>query len=229
MDMSSSGLERVADRCRDEVPIEQQIVFAATKEVRVAELELQVIQSSKACCERQRLAILDEVAAGTRGYAGHVVVECHPWTEVPGRTQERVVCWRNHEAVAPAERGRESIFSGYRVAQVAAVEPVAHAAAGIRARAVEAKLGGVGKIPDMLGADLADERDVIGTQPAHRACQSGEGHLSPGNIAAQEALNILTRRKIAQLAAETQRRLGNLGIKRRQTREQHFDIVDLQR
>src|SRR6056297_3853817 len=146
MDMSSSGLERVADRCRDEVPIEQQIVFAATKEVRVAELELQVIQSSKACCERQRLAILDEVAAGTRGYAGHVVVECHPWTEVPGRTQERVVGRGHHDAITPAERSRETVFGRDRVAQVAAIELVSDPAAGIGARPVEAKLGRVGKI-----------------------------------------------------------------------------------
>src|SRR6056297_4013590 len=117
MDMSSSGLERVADRCRDEVPIEQQIVFAATKEVRVAELELQVIQSSKACCERQRLAVLDKVAAGTRGYAGHVVVECHTRIEIPGRTHKRVIGGCNHDSITPAERRCESVFGCDRVAQ----------------------------------------------------------------------------------------------------------------
>src|SRR6056297_3003632 len=101
MDMGSSGLERVADRGRDEVPVEQQIVFAATKEIGVAELESQVVQSGEAGCERQRLAVLDEVAAGSRRNAGHVMVECDARTEVPGRAQERVVGWRNHEAVAP--------------------------------------------------------------------------------------------------------------------------------
>src|SRR6056297_2136134 len=227
--MESSGLERVADRRRDEVPVEQQVVFAAAKEVRVAELESQIVQSSETCCERKRLAVLDKVAARSRRNTGHVVCERHPRSEIPCRTQKRAVGWRHADTVTPAERSREAAFGGHRAAKVAAGELVAYAAAGIRARPGEAKAGLVRKIPDMHRAHFTDQCDVIGTEPAYRTGQTSKGHLCARNVSAHISPNILTRRKLTQLAAEAQGRLGNHGIKRRQPREQYFDIVDLQR
>src|SRR5690606_1685446 len=95
-------------------------------------------------------------------------------------------------------------------------------AAGVGAFAFVTEHGRIRQIPDLGGADFADQRDLFRAQPVARTDGLGEGRLDLAHLMAIPALHVFARTVVAKLAAELQARLRNHRVERGETGKEKF-------